>query len=230
MNIVSFSGGKDSTAMLLLMIEKNISIDKVVFFDTGWEFPQMYDHIKLVEKKTGFKIDKITPRLPFDYLMTEKETNNKTYGKRPGFGWPTMLRRWCTAEKRGALNKWKRQFKDATFYIGIAADEDRPLIDDNKYPLVENNITEDLALKMCYDNGYDFGGLYNHFKRVSCWCCPLGGKRRAKILWEYYPELWKEIKDIQSIKLIEGHENFIEGKQYNDLEMEFEGHNQIKLF
>ena len=46
MNIVSFSGGKDSTAMLLMMIEKGMKIDKVIFCDTGAEFPQMYEHIK----------------------------------------------------------------------------------------------------------------------------------------------------------------------------------------
>lgn len=31
MNIVSLSGGKDSTAMLLMMVEKGIKIDKILF-------------------------------------------------------------------------------------------------------------------------------------------------------------------------------------------------------
>jgi len=42
MNIVSFSGGKDSTAMLLRMIELDMSIDKIIFVDTGLEFPELY--------------------------------------------------------------------------------------------------------------------------------------------------------------------------------------------
>ena len=36
---VSCSGGKDSTAMLLLMIERDMPIDVVLTADTGMEFP-----------------------------------------------------------------------------------------------------------------------------------------------------------------------------------------------
>ena len=41
-HIVSFSGGKDSTAMLLMMLEKKMQVDEIIFCDTGKEFPQMY--------------------------------------------------------------------------------------------------------------------------------------------------------------------------------------------
>ena len=40
-NAVSLSGGKDSTAMLLLMIERGMPIDLVLSADTGMEFPEM---------------------------------------------------------------------------------------------------------------------------------------------------------------------------------------------
>ena len=33
-NIVSLSGGKDSTAMLLMMLEKSYRIDEIIFCDT----------------------------------------------------------------------------------------------------------------------------------------------------------------------------------------------------
>jgi 3'-phosphoadenosine 5'-phosphosulfate sulfotransferase (PAPS reductase)/FAD synthetase len=45
----SFSGGKDSTAMLIKAIELNEPIEDIVMFDTGWEFPEMHEHIKKVE-------------------------------------------------------------------------------------------------------------------------------------------------------------------------------------
>ena len=41
MNIVSFSGGKDSTAMLLMMLEKDVPVDRVICVDTTKEFPAM---------------------------------------------------------------------------------------------------------------------------------------------------------------------------------------------
>ena len=40
--VVSFSGGKDSTALLLRLLELNEPIDEVIFCDTYKEFPQMY--------------------------------------------------------------------------------------------------------------------------------------------------------------------------------------------
>ena len=47
---VSLSGGKDSTAMLLLMIERGMPIDIVLTADTGMEFPEMYDHLAKLDE------------------------------------------------------------------------------------------------------------------------------------------------------------------------------------
>lgn len=41
-HLVSFSGGKDSTAMLLGMLERDMKIDCTLFCDTGLEFPAMF--------------------------------------------------------------------------------------------------------------------------------------------------------------------------------------------
>lgn len=35
-HIVSFSGGKDSTAMLLRMLEENMQVDEILFCDICW--------------------------------------------------------------------------------------------------------------------------------------------------------------------------------------------------
>lgn len=44
--IVNLSGGKDSTAMLLMLLEKACPIDYIIFADTGKDFPQMRTHIE----------------------------------------------------------------------------------------------------------------------------------------------------------------------------------------
>ena len=46
---VSLSGGKDSTAMLLMMLERGMPIDAVLYPDSGMEFPEMYDHLSKVD-------------------------------------------------------------------------------------------------------------------------------------------------------------------------------------
>ena len=43
--VVSLSGGKDSTAMLLGMLERGEHIDEIVYADSSVEFPGMYKHI-----------------------------------------------------------------------------------------------------------------------------------------------------------------------------------------
>ena len=42
---VSLSGGRDSSFLLLRMIELGMPIDAVISADTGMEFPEMYDHL-----------------------------------------------------------------------------------------------------------------------------------------------------------------------------------------
>ena len=68
-NIISLSGGKDSTAMLLMMLEKKIKVDHIVFFDTGWEFPEMYEHIDKLEKYIGSEIIRLKHKIPFDEMF-----------------------------------------------------------------------------------------------------------------------------------------------------------------
>ncbi|MBR0358180.1 MAG: phosphoadenosine phosphosulfate reductase family protein, partial [Selenomonadaceae bacterium] len=48
--VVNFSGGKDSTAMLLRLLELDMTVDEIIFCDTTAEFPQMYEHVDRVEK------------------------------------------------------------------------------------------------------------------------------------------------------------------------------------
>nr|MCR4884447.1 phosphoadenosine phosphosulfate reductase family protein [Clostridiales bacterium] len=47
---VSLSGGRDSTFMLLRMIEKDMPIDAVLFADTGMEFPELYEHLQKLDE------------------------------------------------------------------------------------------------------------------------------------------------------------------------------------
>lgn len=55
-NVISVSGGKDSTAMLLLAIERGITDIKPVFCDTGNEHPITYDYIRYLSDAIGVEI------------------------------------------------------------------------------------------------------------------------------------------------------------------------------
>lgn len=197
-HIVSFSGGKDSTAMLLKMIENNMKIDEIIFCDTGKEFPQMYEHIKKVGQYIKRPITIIYADKSFDYYMFEHEkTKGKNKGQK-GYGWSSGRCRWCTTLlKNNVVNRYLSKYKEEGYmeYIGIAYDE-QDRIKDKVYPLVSWGMTEEDCLQYCYAKGFYWGGLYKHFNRVSCWCCPLKRIREYKVLYEHYPELWKQLKEM----------------------------------
>ena len=64
--IVSFSGGKDSTAMLLRLVEEKKPIDDIVFCDTGKEFPDLIKQIDTVENYINMPITRISADKRFD--------------------------------------------------------------------------------------------------------------------------------------------------------------------
>ena len=77
-HVVSLSGGKDSTAMLLMMLERNMPIDHILLCDTGMEFPAMYDHLDKLEHYTGRPITRIRADKSFQYYLLEAEVKRKS--------------------------------------------------------------------------------------------------------------------------------------------------------
>jgi len=221
-HIVSFSGGKDSTAMLLMMIERKMQIDRIIYVDTTKEFPGMYDHIQRVQDYISpLKIEII--KIAFDYWFCEHvKTKGKNKGSK-GYGWPDFRNRWCTALKRGAFNKAVHS-KSAIQYHGIAYDEahraknnaDGRVI---RYPLIDWCITEADALTYCYRKGFDWCGLYDDFVRVSCWCCPLSRMGELHVLHDKYPELWTKLVQMDKMS----YRKFKPNYSVNALEMKFTG-------
>ena len=200
-NIVQFSGGKDSTCMLLMMLEKGMQVDEIIFCDTGKEYPQTYEHIikvgLYIREKYGKEITILKAEKDFDYWFSEHiKTTGKHKGKK-GYGWATMSIRWCTSHlKVKIVNNYLATHKEPyQLFIGIAYDEPKR-IHEHQYPLYDWGITEAEALEYCYSKGFDWGGLYERFERVSCWCCPLQCLDDLRALRKYYPELWQELREM----------------------------------
>lgn len=202
-NIVSLSGGKDSTAMLLMMLERGEPVHSAIFFDTGWEFPEMHDHVmdltQYVWSRYGVKTWTLHPRLPFEYWMFYKpivarKGPQKGEIHRLGNGWPSPSRRWCTARKVAQIEYYQKFIPNVISCVGYGADESHRIKDNStikkRYPLIEWGVTEADALQYCVDHGFHWGGLYDLFPRVSCFCCPLQRIGELRTLRKNFPNIW----------------------------------------
>lgn len=214
--VVSFSGGKDSTAMLLHLLELGEPIDEIIFCDTGMEFPEMYEHIKKVEEYIGRKITILKSKYTFEYLLLEYRRTKGRYMDAIGLGWPRLMyHRWCTTTLKTRVLQDFYKFvgdKNIVEYVGIAADEQNR-IKKKKYPLVEWGWTEADCLAYCKERGFDWGGLYDIFSRVSCWCCPFQSLKELRLLYEHFPNLWGRLKTLEHGTILGSGTSFKDNEQ-----------------
>ena len=191
-HIVSFSGGKDSTAMLLRMIKLDMPIDEIVFADTRLEFPELYEYIKRVEKYIGMKVTILKSKYTWDERFYGKFTRGFNKGRIRGFP-KVRFPDWCNRDlKMWQLNKF---CKGHIAYLGIASDEKhRVQLNENiKYPLIDWGWTEKKCLYYLKEKGLE-NPLYEKFKRLGCWLCPKQSKDSLRILYQDYPKQWAKLK------------------------------------
>jgi len=181
--------------MLHLLLEQGVPIDKVVCFECEWDFPQMDKHLKLVEEKTGIQIVRVRYYRHFNEQLAV-------------YGWPKSAGGWCTACKHDTCSKYCRYIKGEKIeYIGFSADEIKRTqtgwMLNRKwpvwFPLIEAGMGEAGSLRYCKSLGYDWDGLYDVFDRVSCFCCPKGGKSKREKVRQCYPDLWEKWKTLDAI-------------------------------
>lgn len=228
--VASVSFGKDSLAMLLLLIEKKYPLDEVVFYDTGMEFQAIYNleqEIKLLLCSHGIKYTRLQPENPFLYDMFERP--RKAGGQ--GWSWCGGPCRWGTGEKLKRIKKYLSQYDEYREYVGIAVDETERLLKEREntkvFPLAEWDMSEQSCLQACYERGYHWyentsNGvveLYDILDRVSCWCCRNKNLKELKGIYDFLPDYWHKLRDMQS-KLKEPMKG--EGKSIFELEKWFE--------
>lgn len=226
--IASCSFGKDSLAMVLMLIEKEYPLDEVVFYDTGKEFKAIYnlrDRVKKLLENESITFTVLYPDMPFDYKMFEKPVCKRgtSIVHRHGYSWCGGTCRWGTTDKIRAIDKYCKGNID---YVGIAADEivrlEKERAGNKRFPLAEWGMTQHDCLEYCYSKGYTWEEngfqLYDLLDRVSCWCCRNKNLRELKNIYQNLPDYWEKLKDIQA-RLSEPMKG--EGKSVLDLEIRF---------
>jgi len=111
-NAVSVSGGKDSTAMLLLAIEQETPNLRVLFADTGHEHRQTYEYVERLRGRLGIEIE--TVRADFTAQIERKRDVVQTKWRADGLPEATIERALAVLHPTGNpfldLCLWKGRF------------------------------------------------------------------------------------------------------------------------
>ena len=201
-HILSLSGGKDSSYLLYLLIEKNLPLDEVVCAILPFEEPEMVDHLKKLDaylySKKGFNIKFIQRKDSIEKFMSERTKRGKHKGTIRGFplayaGFCWISRDW----KIVPLQKYLKTRGDHILYLGFAIDEkntsrqikiksylsskeDYLKLNKVSYPLAEYKLTENDCLEKL-KNTCLFSKFLTLTNRSGCWFCPKA-KKEARIL------------------------------------------------
>lgn len=204
LHIVSFSGGKDSTAMLLRMLELKMPVDVALFADTKKEFRAMYDYHKLfrsymAENHPEVEMMTVTTPTTWDHWFHGKLKRGKRIGATRG--WP-LLCFPCWWSREAKFKPLDAECKGNIRYIGYAADEKRRLAGDAiksegyKAPLGEWGWTEKDCLEYLESRGLAVQ-LHRDFNRTGCYLCPKQPRKSLEIVCEKYPEEWEAMRALE---------------------------------
>lgn len=197
MNIVSYGGGTNSTAMLIECVKREIPIDLITFADTGGERPHTYAYVDNFSKWC------VEHGLP-EITIVRKAGNGETLEENClrcnmlpsiAYGFKSCSQKYKIQPQDKFCNNWQPA-KDEWFagrkivkFIGYDADEDHraKIPEDDKYiyqyPLVEWDMGRDECIHVIEDAGLCLPG------KSACFFCPSSKPAEIRQLAANYPDL-----------------------------------------
>jgi 3'-phosphoadenosine 5'-phosphosulfate sulfotransferase (PAPS reductase)/FAD synthetase len=215
--IVSVSGGKDSTALLLYALN-NLQVNKEdeiipVFADTEWEHKYTYEYLDYLEEKLGIKIVRIKNEIGG---MREIVLHKKFM--------PNRLRRYCTEElKQKPFKKWVYEnfvSKNIDFInlVGVRREESKARANEESFKIMRETYnrkafyvktlqpivywTTERVFQYIEENGLEPNPLYKKgYKRVGCYPCIFANKAELQMLDGEYLERLRNLEKEVSEKI-----------------------------
>ncbi len=213
--IQSWSGGKDSTASIILEHIQGLPPSDIIFSEVMFdkkrgisgELPEHIDFVKNtaipIFESWGHKVEIL--HSDKDYLdvffnVVKRSKVPERIGKFSGF--PIAGLCWINSRcKIAPIHKFVKQLSSSDFvqYIGIAADEPERLKrmeGTNKISLLARyGYTEKMAFDLCKQ--YDLlSPIYNFSRRGGCWFCPNSSNKEFARVKLMHPELWAELEEL----------------------------------
>lgn len=232
----SWSGGKDSTATIILAHMNNEPLDKIIFCEVMFDkrnniSGELPEHINWIYsraipqfKRWGYEVDVLKAKkdyLDLFYKVCEKSKYPERIGKHHGF----LIGGKCAANRDLKVNPIKEYYKqisdDIVEYLGIAKDETDRLkrnMNKNRISLLDKyNLSEQDAKELCEKYNL-LSPIYNSSDRGGCWFCPNRKYNEFAQLKKQHPELWGKLKKLGKEKNLISY-GFKYGKTIDEVEL-----------
>lgn len=209
--VASWSGGKDSTATIILAHEHGEPLDEIVYVevmfdkDTSGEVPE---HIEFIHRAAavfeswGYKVTRLAAEKTFMDIFNHVKKRGARAGMRSGFPMigKCMVQTDC---KMAPLRKWEKAHAAGVMqYIGIAADEPKRLArltDGKESLLAKYGIEEAQATKICEKYGL-LSPIYEWAKRGGCFFCPNARDTELRHLRTHHRDLYDRLLALENEK------------------------------
>ncbi len=182
---LSYGGGVNSTAMMILLKNKGVDFE-AVFSNHGGDYPETYEYVKMLQAK-GYPITVLDCKVEnldlYDYCL-EKHII------------PSRWMRWCT-DKFKIIPLYKYFGRPCVVYIGIDAGEikrAKPSKDihiDNQFPLIEEGMDRVACEEYIQKAGLSIP------RKSGCYFCPYSKKKDFEDLRNNEPDLWCKTKTLE---------------------------------
>lgn len=215
MNIISFSGGKDSVATVILCHIHNIQVDEIIFSEVMFddeisgELPEHINFIKNVAfpkfEEWGFKTKILRSNITFmdcfNHIVTRSGVPERN-GKRAGFpmGGKCRINGDCKLKPIKEYIKKLKSEGEVIQFIGIAIDEPerlKRLKEDQRSILAEFEHDEQMAYGLAEEYNL-LSPIYTFAPRGGCWFCPNARDGELRNLRNNHPELWQTLLDLEN--------------------------------
>ena len=185
-HILGLSGGKDSTALAILMHKKFPQME-YFFCDTHKELPETYEYLDRIKARLGITITYLSADRGFDHWLD-------IYG---GY-LPSPKVRWCTRKLKIVPLEQFIGNDEAISYVGIRADEKRDGYISTKpnikavYPFKEAGLVHADIIRLLEESGIGLPSYYRWRTRSGCFFCFFQRKYEWVKLAEEHPEFFAE--------------------------------------
>jgi len=196
-NYLSFGGGVNSVAMMLMLLDQGVEFE-AVFVNHGTDWPETYEYVDMLQgwlKDNGHKqITVLKPRVrTIDGRVFENLYDYYAYKK----VFPMTMSRACTS--RFKIRPIYKYVKIPCFMmIGFAKEEERRVSInhergvENRYPLIENEIDRHGCKEIIKKNQLPIP------MKSGCYICPFQPAYGFKQLRHKHPDLFCKATQLEN--------------------------------